>query len=571
MLRTLSGWLGCISKKGGTLLQSLEEDTTSSWELLRARGGPHSLLLWSWLWQQGLCSLHYVTADNRMGHLKAWCRCTLMIRWRFWKEMNSARRGLIRWHGCCLESPWHFTRQYCHTQQFGLVFPWKSRVMRSLLRSRRPKWPNFCNWFLMRWQVMSFHRRSCTHWWASACQSLPCCMPGDPPYRDCMLLFMDPTRHWTIVSGPNRSGTPCYGCRRFCGGNLVAFAGFITFKWQSANNLGCFTVWYGCFLDHWWLCQRAFCNYNLWGRWTDPGSEVWDKWCSAALGKSGRPHSNETLGSALESSRVHLCLRGDNMSSLVLFSTSKTQSKQLAIVAREFSDFQARSSATFTWHSQCCCRFSVKEVWRTGQGIQTSSMPAVFKRGETATKTAFLVEVIDRIYHAGYTMGRYRGMESEETSQKWTINRERECVCVRLSCAAWAGRVVILLSFLSFFLSSFLSFFLSLSGLLGWRSCFAIFLALELWLEVCNFTFLLFGFLGSVLPPSFASPWSCLMCISRWPVSCLMACGVSEEFLSHVHVMLTCQLVDCLGGEWRVSSAAISHQQLPGCDTHCYG
>jgi hypothetical protein len=45
-------------------------------------------------------------------------------------------------------------------------------------------------------------------------------------------------------------------------------------------------------------------------------------------------------------------------------------------------------------------------------------MPAVFKRGETATKTAFLVEVIDRIYHAGYTMGRYRGMESEETSQK---------------------------------------------------------------------------------------------------------------------------------------------------------
>ena len=36
-------------------------------------------------------------------------------------------------------------------------------------------------------------------------------------------------------------------------------------------------------------------------------------------------------------SRVHLYLRGDNMSSLVLFSTLKTQSKHLATIAREFS------------------------------------------------------------------------------------------------------------------------------------------------------------------------------------------------------------------------------------------
>ena len=35
--------------------------------------------------------------------------------------------------------------------------------------------------------------------------------------------------------------------------------------------------------------------------------------------------------------RVHLYLRGDNISSLVLFSTLKTHSGQLAIIAREFA------------------------------------------------------------------------------------------------------------------------------------------------------------------------------------------------------------------------------------------
>ena len=117
--------------------------------------------------------------------------------------------------------------------------------------------------------------------------------------------------------------------------------------------------------------------------------------------------------------RVHLYLRGDNMSSLVLFSTLKTQSKQLATLAREFSlDLGTASfKPEVVQHLPGIANVvadSLSRKYEPGRRYVhhcSPSMPSRFERSHTPTKNKVMVEISGRPLHAGHTKSTIRGMD----------------------------------------------------------------------------------------------------------------------------------------------------------------
>ena len=166
--------------------------------------------------------------------------------------MNSARRGLIRWHGCCLESPLAFHKAILSHTAIWIGVSLEITRDEVIVEVTEAKVTELLQliYDALAGNVIPSKK---LHTLVGKCMSIAsvlyawrpslytgsvCCSSWTQEGTGQLCLDQTGQAHLAMAAGVS------------AGGNLVAFAGFITFKWQSANRLGSFTVWYGCFLDH---------------------------------------------------------------------------------------------------------------------------------------------------------------------------------------------------------------------------------------------------------------------------------------------------------------------------------